>query len=423
MQPSKLTSFLKSLSSPAGWKAAGIGGAAAFIGAQLSGMVLAPFFDFSLTARPSLGELLGGQSLSFGFIGTALSLAVLAWNNHTSLRGRWYRDLWPGAALFLVIAMLSGGLGQILYSLIQVTRAVPWLFAGAGIGAAIGALRRDKEQALRGALGGALGGLMGGVTVDILLMISYTDSFFTLGSQLGVIITGAMIALFMHAVQQAMQSAWLMGSSTGPYEGREYPLSSEQTTVGQTELNDIALYRDRTVPARAGTIFFQNGQWLWRSEKTQTPALIDGQVVTTAVLQPGSRIQLGNTQFVFLTRETPAATNAVQPATPPPDLPRPTPGLQRGWQLWQPTTPLVMGGEGDWTVGRDAENALVIEDWAVSSKHACLRIRNNVLAIVDIGSTNGTFVNGNRLIPKIPVQLQDGDRLTLGQTDYIVRPI
>lgn len=423
MQPSKFTSFLNGLSSPAGWKAAGIGGVAAFLGAQLSGMVLAPFFDFSLTARPNLLELLSGQSLSFGFIGTTLSLAVLAWNNHTSLRGRWYRDFWPGAALFLVIAMISGGLGQILYALIQVTRAVPWLFAGAGIGAAIGVLRRDKEQAIRGALGGGLGGLMGGVTVDVLLMISYTDSFFTLGSQLGVVITGAMIALFMHAVQRAMQSAWLMGTSTGPYEGREYPLGSMQTTVGQTELNDIALYRDRTVPARAGTIFFQSGRWLWRSEKTQTPALIDGELVTNAVLQPGSRIQLGNTQFVFLTRETPAATDAAQPIAPPPDLPRPTPGLQRGWQLWQPTTPLRVEGDGDWMAGRAPDNALVIDDWAVSSKHACLRARNGVLAIVDIGSTNGTYVNGNRLTPNTPVRLQDGDRLTLGQTDYIVRPI
>ncbi len=423
MSSSKLTSFLKSLSSPAGWKAAGIGGAAAFIGAQLSGMMLAPFFDFSLTARPSLLELLGGQSLSFGLIGTALSLAVLAWNNHTSLRGRWYRDLLPGAALFLVFSMISGGLGQILYGIIQVTRAVPWLFAGAGIGAAIGVLRRDKEQAARGALGGAIGGLLGGVTVDILLAISYTDSFFTLGSQLGVIITGAMIALFMHAVQQAMQSAWLMGTSTGPYEGKEYPLGSAQTTVGQTELNDIALYRDRTVPARAGTIFFQNGRWLWRSEQTQTPALIDGQVVTSAVLQPGARIQLGNTQFVFLTREIPTATVAVQPTPPPPVLPRPTPGLQHGWQLWQPTNPLRVGGDGDWTVGRAPENALIIDDWAVSSKHACLMVRNNMLAIVDIGSTNGTFVNGTRLTPNTPVRLQDGDRLTLGQTDYIVRPI
>ncbi len=427
MQPSKLTSFLKSLSSPAGWKAAGIGAVGAFAGFQLASIVLAPFFNFSLNSNPAFLKLLLGQGLMFGLEGMILSLGILAWNNHTSLRGRWQRDLLPGAALFAVIAVVSGGLGQLLYSLIPLTRAFPWLLAGTGIGAAIGLLRRDKDQATRGALGGAIGGLLGGVTVDLLLAISYTDSAFALGSLVGVIVTGAMIALFMHAVQHAMQSAWIMGTSTGPYEGKEYPLGSAQTTVGQTELNDIALYRDRSVPARAGKILFENARWRWQSDSAQTPALIDGQSATSAELQPGSRLQLGNTQFVFLTREAvpadtpplPVAPAPMQPTTPPvwnqPTL--------RSWQLWHPATPLQIGIEGTWTIGRSTENALVIGDGAVSSRHACIEVRSGIPAVVDNGSTNGTFVNGARLAPNVPVTLHDGDRLTLGQTEFVVRTL
>lgn len=418
MQPSKLTSFLKSLSSPAGWKAAGIGAVGALAGFQLASIVLAPFFDFSLNSNPGFLKLLLGQGLMFGLEGMTLSLAILAWNNHTSLRGRWQRDLLPGAALFGVIAVLSGGLGQFLYSLIPLTRAFPWLLAGAGIGAAIGLLRRDKDQAARGALGGALGGLLGGLTVDGLLAISYTDQAFALGSLAGVIVTGAMIALFMHAMQHAMQTAWIMGTSTGPYEGKEYPLGSAQTTVGQTELNDIALYRDRSVPARAGKILFESGRWFWRSDSAETPALIDGQPATNAQLQPGARIQLGDTQFVFLTRES--SPEEVLPMPPAP--PQPVAPPLRGWQLWHPVVPLQIGTEGMWTIGRSRENTLVVDDAAVSSRHACIEVRSGVPAIVDIGSTNGTFVNGARLTPNTPVRLHNGDRLTLGQTEFVVRP-
>jgi hypothetical protein len=413
MQPSKLTSFLKSLSSPAGWKAAAVGAAGALGGYFIAGITLGPFFDFSLNSNPGFWKLLLGQSLMFGIEGMLLSLGILAWNNHTSLRGRWQRDLLPGAALFAAIAILSGGIGQLLYSLVPLTRAFPWLLAGAGIGAAIGLLRRDKDQAMRGALGGAIGGLAGGITVDLLLAISYTDNAFALGSLAGVIVTGAMIALFMHAVQHAMQSAWLMGTSTGPYEGKEYPLGSMQTTVGQTELNDIALYRDRSVPARAGKILFENGRWRWQSDSGETPALIDGQPATSAELQPGSRLQLGDTHFVFLTREEmPEAA---------PNLPM-APTL-RGWQLLHPVAPLQIGLDGMWTIGRSPENALVLADAAVSSRHACIEVRAGVPAIVDTGSTNGSFVNGARLTPNLPVRLRDGDRLTLGQTEFVVRPI
>lgn len=418
MQPSKLTSFLKSLSSPAGWKAAAVGAVGASAGFLIASLVLAPFFDFGLNSKAGFGELLLGQSLMFGLEGMVLSLAILAWNNHTSLRGRWQRDLLPGALLFAVIAVLSGGIGQLLYSLVPLTRVFPWLLAGGGIGAAIGLLRRDKDQAGRGALGGALGGLVGGITVDAMLAINPTDEAFALASLLGVIVTGALIALFMHAVQHAMQSAWLMGTSTGPYEGKEYPLGSAQTTVGQTELNDIALYRDRTVPARAGKILFENGRWLWQSDSAETLALIDGQPAANAPLQPGSRLQLGDTQFVFLTREEVPEAAPPLPVTPAPPQPM-TPAL-RGWQLWHPVAPLQIGLDGTWTIGRGAENALVISDTAVSSRHACIEVRSGVPAIVDLGSTNGTFVNGARLTPNVPVPLHHGDRLVLGQTEFVV---
>jgi hypothetical protein len=51
----------------------------------------------------------------------------------------------------------------------------------------------------------------------------------------------------------------------------------------------------------------------------------------------------------------------------------------------------------------------------VSRKHASLRLENNELNLWDLGSSNGTFLNGTRLSPHRPYLVRDGDEVRLGQ--------
>ncbi len=51
----------------------------------------------------------------------------------------------------------------------------------------------------------------------------------------------------------------------------------------------------------------------------------------------------------------------------------------------------------------------------VSRKHAAIIYKDGSLQVVDRGSSNGTFLNGRRLIPGQPCLLRDGDELLLGQ--------
>lgn len=51
----------------------------------------------------------------------------------------------------------------------------------------------------------------------------------------------------------------------------------------------------------------------------------------------------------------------------------------------------------------------------VSRKHASLRLEENQLNLWDLGSSNGTFINGTRLNPHRPYPLRDGDEIRLGQ--------
>jgi hypothetical protein len=51
----------------------------------------------------------------------------------------------------------------------------------------------------------------------------------------------------------------------------------------------------------------------------------------------------------------------------------------------------------------------------VSRKHAVIRHQNDRLDIYDLGSSNGTTVNGERLTPHEPHTLRDGDEILLGK--------
>ena len=79
-----------------------------------------------------------------------------------------------------------------------------------------------------------------------------------------------------------------------------------------------------------------------------------------------------------------------------------------------PTPGVVFPLEGEQlTIGRDSNNGVPINDSEVSRKHARLVFQGGKFVIDDLGSTNGTFVNGQRLAG--PVVLKAGDVVSLGE--------
>ncbi len=77
----------------------------------------------------------------------------------------------------------------------------------------------------------------------------------------------------------------------------------------------------------------------------------------------------------------------------------------------QGETVAVMGEE--YVMGRDASCDWAIEDIEVSRRHARLILENGDYSIEDLGSTNGTFVNGQRIRTALP--LLPGATIRLGE--------
>lgn len=69
-------------------------------------------------------------------------------------------------------------------------------------------------------------------------------------------------------------------------------------------------------------------------------------------------------------------------------------------------------------LGRDPSAAAMLEgDTFVSARHALVRARNGSPTVSDLGSTNGTFVNGERISAE--TALRPGDELSVGSTRMI----
>ena len=69
------------------------------------------------------------------------------------------------------------------------------------------------------------------------------------------------------------------------------------------------------------------------------------------------------------------------------------------------------------TIGRESRNNIAIPDINVSRTHAELTLTSQgVWTVTDLGSTNGTYVNG-RAIASQP--LSEGDHISIGTTDLV----
>ena len=86
---------------------------------------------------------------------------------------------------------------------------------------------------------------------------------------------------------------------------------------------------------------------------------------------------------------------------------------------------LPLSGQDEVTLGRLSEGQPVTPDIdltpykayeaGVSRLHASIRMIEDLVVVTDLGSANGTRVNGMQITPHIPYPIKHGDILTLGK--------
>jgi hypothetical protein len=84
------------------------------------------------------------------------------------------------------------------------------------------------------------------------------------------------------------------------------------------------------------------------------------------------------------------------------------------------TPPVPVPRDGEVVLGRGQECGLVLAHSAVSRRHAALRVRGGQLTLVDLGSSNGTYLEGRRIVEPSPVKI--GDSIEVGPFKLSVTP-
>ena len=160
---------------------------------------------------------------------------------------------------------------------------------------------------------------------------------------------------------------------------------------------------------------------------------------TSTARRPGDAHKRSDEGYAAAAAPTPAAPPAAAP------VPRPRHTEDDGLEATQRQAPVAppaqprrvnpadrpwldVDGEryplmGAMTVlGRDDSADIILDDPGISRRHSEIRVTNDgphlVASIRDMGSTNGTFVNSERITSQ---RLSDGDRITVGRTSVIYR--
>jgi len=66
-------------------------------------------------------------------------------------------------------------------------------------------------------------------------------------------------------------------------------------------------------------------------------------------------------------------------------------------------------------IGRTADSDVTIPEYTISQRHCAVRVTPSHSTVEDMGSTNGTYVNGERLVPRERAEIANGDSVMIGR--------
>lgn len=85
---------------------------------------------------------------------------------------------------------------------------------------------------------------------------------------------------------------------------------------------------------------------------------------------------------------------------------------------WPPVLTLPRGSQQRFTIGREPACDMTLADETVSRRHASLERQASGWLLADLGSTNGTRLNGWRVTS--PVAVGPGDMVSFGAVTYLL---
>src|SRR5689334_15188050 len=84
------------------------------------------------------------------------------------------------------------------------------------------------------------------------------------------------------------------------------------------------------------------------------------------------------------------------------------------------SVPIPICDDSITSLGRDEGNTVALDDLAASRKHACVEGFGGGIYITDLASTQGTFVNDNKIKPHQKMRLISGHEVRIGGKVFVL---
>jgi pSer/pThr/pTyr-binding forkhead associated (FHA) protein len=293
------------------------------------------------------------------------------------------------------------------------------------------------------------------------------------------LLLGAGIGLFIGLVERLAKVAWLR-LALGRNEGKEWVVDAGQTFIGRSETANVPLFGDNAIAPVHACITRVDDRYVLSDQGSPSGTLLNGYPVTQPVpLFHGAMIQVGSNVLEFLMKvgtapqraaealraqqhynvqvpvpaggvpfgapvavpyqQPPGAQTQMAPSGYPSPQPyaMPQPGPSMPTQMVSPAPQATqMQGQGSQLVaiagpltgqryavgglmeaGREAPGITLGFDTSASRKHASFSPSPVGIMVNDLGSTNGTFVNDQRVQAAV---LNKGDLVRIGVTTFRV---
>ncbi len=211
--------------------------------------------------------------------------------------------------------------------------------------------------------------------------------------------------------------------------GREHPVRAGVNVVGRE--GDIML-PDPKVSRRHAQIVSEDGVMTVEDLGSTNGTELNGEKLAQGEkkpLNPGDSVSFGG---VTLKLSDPGKAAATQMLTGAPSVKDqgtegPSDEATAEIETFEAAAFLVVDGEekplkkGVNTFGRKSDNDVQISDPFVSGKHGQIEVEDDAIYLTDVGSTNGTMLNGTKLEVNSRAPVNESDVITIGGLTLIVR--
>lgn len=191
----------------------------------------------------------------------------------------------------------------------------------------------------------------------------------------------------------------------GPRAGREVPVGADPISIGRAPDNDL-VFDDPDVSAHHCVLVVHPTGFILQDNGSTNGSFVNGERIVRQPVDDGDVIRVGANDIRFLIDE-PERTTDVHEAAGTGDA------IARLVFVSGPHDGLVVPlAEGQIAIGRRPDCDVILDDPLVSAAHCALTVEGGQFLLIDVGSTNGTLVNGARIDG--PTKLGPGDLIQIG---------